>query len=64
VDVFCEEPPLVDSPLLRHAGDRLILSPHVAGVSNEAASRIITMSAANVARVLKGEEPLHVINPL
>jgi phosphoglycerate dehydrogenase-like enzyme len=34
----------------------------VAGVSNEAAGRIITMAAANIARVLKGEAPESLVN--
>jgi phosphoglycerate dehydrogenase-like enzyme len=64
VDVFSEEPVSPDNPLLKLPGDKVLLSPHVAGVSNEAAGRIINMATANVARVLKGEEPLYVVNPL
>ncbi len=62
VDVFSREPVAGDNPLLGAAGNNLLLSPHVAGVSTEAAGRIITMAAGNIARVLKGLEPLHVVN--
>jgi phosphoglycerate dehydrogenase-like enzyme len=62
VDVFSREPLAADNPLLEAAGGNLLLSPHVAGVSTEAAGRIITMAAGNIARVLKGLEPLHVVN--
>ncbi|MDM7912707.1 MAG: 2-hydroxyacid dehydrogenase [Methanotrichaceae archaeon] len=63
IDVFSEEPPGSESPLMGEHGDKILLSPHVAGVSNEAAARIINMAAENIARVLKGQDPLHVINP-
>lgn len=63
VDVFSEEPVSPDNPLLGIPGNKVLLSPHVAGVSNEAAGRIINMAANNVAKVLKGEEPLYIINP-
>lgn len=62
VDVFSREPLPAENPLLKAAGNNLLLSPHVAGVSTEAAGRIITMAAANIARVLKGLEPLYVVN--
>jgi D-3-phosphoglycerate dehydrogenase len=62
VDVFSREPISADNPLLKVESDRLLLSPHVAGVSNEAAGRIITMAAANIARVLKGGLPESLVN--
>ncbi len=64
VDVFSREPVSPDNPLLGVPENKVLLSPHVAGVSNEAAGRIINMATGNVAKVLKGEEPLYVINPL
>lgn len=39
-----------------------ILSPHVAGVSEESKMRIINMTVENLARVIKGEEPENVVN--
>jgi phosphoglycerate dehydrogenase-like enzyme len=64
VDVFSEEPVPPGNPLLNISGQKILLSPHVAGVSTEAAGRIINMAAGNIARVLKGLAPLHVINQL
>ncbi|HNY64113.1 MAG TPA: 2-hydroxyacid dehydrogenase [Deltaproteobacteria bacterium] len=61
VDVFSEEPVPPENPLLGLPEDRVLLSPHVAGVSNEAAGRIINMATENIARVLKGEEPLYLV---
>jgi phosphoglycerate dehydrogenase-like enzyme len=62
IDVFSEEPITMDNPLLGVESERLILSPHVAGVTDEAAGRIINMAAANIARVLKGEKPESLVN--
>ncbi|HNR51965.1 MAG TPA: NAD(P)-dependent oxidoreductase, partial [Deltaproteobacteria bacterium] len=64
VDVFSEEPVHPDNPLLRLSGQKVLLSPHVAGVSNEAAGRIINMATNNIARVLQGMEPLYVVNKI
>ena len=62
IDVFSAEPIGPENPLLKVESDRLLLSPHVAGVSQEAAGRIITMAAANIARALKGELPESQVN--
>jgi len=51
-----------DNPLLGVESERLLLSPHVAGVTDEAAGRIINMAMANTARVLKGEKPESLVN--
>lgn len=62
IDVFSEEPINMDNPLLAVESERLLLSPHVAGVTDEAAGRIINMATANIARVLKGEKPESLVN--
>ncbi|HEY9160690.1 MAG TPA: 2-hydroxyacid dehydrogenase [Desulfomonilia bacterium] len=62
IDVFSEEPVKMNNPLLGVDSDRLLLSPHVAGVTDEAAGRIINMAAANIARVLKGDAPESLVN--
>ena len=62
IDVFSEEPITMDNPLLGVKSERLLFSPHVAGVTDEAAGRIINMATANIARVLKGEKPESLIN--
>jgi glycerate dehydrogenase len=62
IDVFSEEPATMDNPLLSVESEKLLLSPHVAGVTDEAAGRIINMATANIARVLKGEKPESLVN--
>lgn len=62
IDVFSEEPITMNNPLLPVESERLFFSPHVAGVTDEAAGRVINMAAANIARVLKGENPESLVN--
>lgn len=62
IDVFSEEPVNIDNALLAVESEKLLFSPHVAGVTDEAALRIISMATANIARVLKGEEPESLIH--
>lgn len=62
-DVFAEEPPGAEDPLLQAPEDKILFSPHIAGVSRESARRIIMMAAENIGRVLAGQEPLYVVNP-
>lgn len=62
IDVFSEEPVTMDNPLLGVEIERLLLSPHIAGVTDEAVGRIINMATANIARVLKGEKPESLVN--
>jgi phosphoglycerate dehydrogenase-like enzyme len=65
VDVFSTEPVAADNPLLLAAkeGGNLVLTPHMAGVTNDARMRVIQATAENVARVLLGEPPVNVVNP-
>jgi phosphoglycerate dehydrogenase-like enzyme len=60
LDVFTVEPLPADSPL-RNA-PRLLLSPHMAGSTGQAAMRIIGQSTANLGRVLDGLPPVDVVN--
>jgi phosphoglycerate dehydrogenase-like enzyme len=60
IDVFTQEPVDPDNPLL--ASDKVILSPHVSGGTNESKARILTITVENVNRVLRGEKPLYVVN--
>jgi glyoxylate reductase len=62
IDVFSEEPVNMNNPLLSVESEKLLFSPHVAGVTDEAAGRIINMATANIARVLKGENPESLVN--
>jgi glyoxylate reductase len=62
IDVFSEEPVTMNNPLLGVDSEKLLFSPHVAGVTDEAAGRIINMATTNIARVLKGEKPASLVN--
>jgi phosphoglycerate dehydrogenase-like enzyme len=60
VDVYSEEPPPADNPLLSLAGeaaDRLLLTPHIAGVTRQSAAFLFRSAWQNVERVLRGELP-------
>lgn len=52
VDVFSEEPPSEDSPLL--GSDNAVLSPHIAGLTEEAAMRMAVASVENAMAYLDG----------
>jgi phosphoglycerate dehydrogenase-like enzyme len=60
IDVFTQEPVSPDNPLL--ASDRVFLSPHVSGGTNESRIRMLAITVDNVNRVLRGEKPLYVVN--
>ncbi len=60
IDVFAEEPVNPDNPLLK--SDKVMLSPHIAGGTNESRVRMVQVTAENVLRVLRGEKPLYVVN--
>lgn len=62
IDTLESEPPPPDHPLLR--SDRVLLSPHVAGLSQNAARRMSLAAAANILAALDGTlDPATVINP-
>jgi len=62
VDVYSTEPPAADNPLLKVTGDaaaRLLLTPHIAGVTRQASALLFRSAWENVERVLmRGEAPL------
>lgn len=55
LDVFAEEPPPPDHPLLRHP--RVVVTPHLAGGSLEAFQLTAETLAEDVLRVLHGQQP-------
>lgn len=63
VDVYTEEPPLETHPLLAlrgEAAERLLLTPHIAGVTRQASANLFSSAWDNVVRVvLRGEPPMH-----
>jgi D-3-phosphoglycerate dehydrogenase / 2-oxoglutarate reductase len=60
LDVLGKEPPL-DSPLLGRGN--VILTPHMSFYSVESLVDLQTRAAEEVVRVLRGEMPLHTVNP-
>lgn len=66
VDVYAREPPGPDSPLLLlppEAARRLLLTPHIAGVTYESARALYTEAWANVRRVVIAGLPAHHVVP-
>ncbi|HMN86166.1 MAG TPA: hydroxyacid dehydrogenase [Bauldia sp.] len=62
IDTLDDEPPKPDNPLLR--SDRVILSPHTAGLSREGHANLSRISAENVVAALDGRlDPSVVVNP-
>jgi len=65
VDVFSSEPIAPENPLLAAAreGANIVLTPHIAGATNDARLRIIQTTVENVVRVATGQPPVNVVNP-
>ena len=63
IDVYTTEPPPADHRLL--LSDKVILSPHSAGVSIEAARRMSHETATNLVGALEGKvDPATLANPV
>lgn len=60
-DVFPEEPLPADSPLLKLRN--LVMTPHIAGGTRQAAEKAAGIAAAEVRRFLRGEPLLYCANP-
>jgi phosphoglycerate dehydrogenase-like enzyme len=60
LDVF-EQEPLPDRHPLRRCPN-VLLSPHLAGSTNEARERMVSSALGNLDRVLRGGVPQHVVN--
>jgi D-3-phosphoglycerate dehydrogenase/microcystin synthetase protein McyI len=61
LDVYEDEPVGKDSPL---AGiENLILSPHIAGLTDEALRGMALSAAEQILQALRGERPPHLVNP-
>jgi len=61
LDVYEDEPLKPDDPL---AGlENLILSPHIAGLTDEALRGMALSAAEQILQALRGERPPHLVNP-
>ena len=61
MDVFLQEPPLPDHPLL--SLDNFVATPHIAGMTVEAMTRMAITVAEEILRVFRGERPKYPVNP-
>lgn len=61
LDVWAQEPPSPDHPLLRHAV--VLASPHTAGVTHESRDRVARYAAQTFIDVAAGKIPARLINP-
>jgi D-3-phosphoglycerate dehydrogenase len=61
VDVWDQEPPPLDHPLL--AMDNVFATFHMAGVTHEARGNVAAIGAEQIAGVLAGERPPRLVNP-
>jgi len=63
VDVYSTEPPTADNPLLKVTGEaaaRLLLTPHIAGVTRQASALLFRSAWENVERMLvRGQAPVN-----
>ncbi len=65
IDTVSPEPPPPDHPLLnlsKEAGDRLLITPHIAGITKGAFNRMLSAGLANIVNVAQGGRPDHVVN--
>ena len=65
IDTIHPEPPMDDHPLLNlseEAKERIMFTPHIAGVTLEAFRRMLLNGIENIIRAIKGEEILNVVN--
>jgi D-3-phosphoglycerate dehydrogenase len=62
VDVLPVEPPARDDPILSE--ERIIVTPHIAWASSEAARDVRVRGAEDVVRVLRGEAPRYQCNEI
>ncbi|WP_371375416.1 2-hydroxyacid dehydrogenase [Sporomusa aerivorans] len=65
IDVFAPEPPAPVNPLLSlspAAKDRLLVTPHIGGVTVEAMRKMLLASLDNIARAINGQPPVNIVN--
>jgi D-3-phosphoglycerate dehydrogenase len=62
VDVFSQEPPPVNHPLFQL--NNVIVTPHMAAMTDGALERMARDVAAGVVSVLRGEKPEFLVNPV
>jgi D-3-phosphoglycerate dehydrogenase len=61
LDVWEDEPPPSDHPLLRF--DNVIVSPHTAGITRQSRHNIARIAAEQMLDILDGKKPPRLLNP-
>jgi D-3-phosphoglycerate dehydrogenase / 2-oxoglutarate reductase len=61
LDVWREEPPPLDHPLL--SLDNVVATYHIGGVSHEARKNVASIAAEQIVLALKGGQPPRLVNP-
>ena len=61
LDVWVDEPPKLDHPLL--SLDNVIATPHTAGITVESRQKISTFLAEQMLQIFRGERPPRLLNP-
>ncbi len=61
LDVFAEEPPPADHPLM--AFDNVIVSPHIAGITDDCTYNMASWAAEQWLTIFQGARPPRLINP-
>ncbi|QIG52060.1 hydroxyacid dehydrogenase [Nordella sp. HKS 07] len=61
IDVFAEQPLAADHPFFSF--DNVILTPHLAGITEESMERMGIGAVEETLRVLKGDLPVNLVNP-
>ena len=61
LDVFAEEPPLLDHPLLEF--DNVIVSPHIAGITDDCTYKMASWAAEQWLTIFRGARPPRLVNP-
>ena len=61
LDVFQEEPPPIDHPLLDF--ENVIVSPHNAGITDDANRNMVISAIDQWAEVFRGRRPKNLVNP-
>ncbi len=65
LDVYTTEPVPPNHPFLSlspEIASRLVLTPHIAGITRESSARMMQMALDNMARVAQGLPPMYVVN--
>lgn len=61
LDVFLQEPPPLDHPLLQF--DNVIVTPHNAGMTDESVLEMVTATAQQWIEIFAGKVPPRLVNP-